>query len=513
MGIPSYYSYIIKNHPNIIKKLNLSISCDFLYIDSNSIIYDIVKSIEYDPNASNFEKNLIESVCLKLVNYIEIFNNPDNVVIAFDGPPPMAKLLQQRSRRYKSQVINKIINTDNTPKWNTTSITPGTPFMNKLDKYVAEYFKNKQNVKVFTSESPGEGEHKLFHHLRLNSKKESNIVVYGLDADLIMLSLNHLSYSKNISLYRETPNYISNINSDLDQNENYLLDIDSLCNAIIYTMTKEPSTHLYYKKIFDYIFLGLMLGNDFMPHFPALNIRSNGIDILLETYSNTIDKDENIFDGKEINWKVFRKLVTLLSENETNYIKHEYKSRAQMAKKYLPNSTPEEKERKFQLIPTYERKVENYINPYYVNWQNRYYKMLFDIDIDDLRLKSICRNYLEGLEWNCLYYTSGCPDWDWHYKYDYPPLLCDLLKFIPYFKTKFIENKPENPVDPLVQLAYVLPISQLHLLPNDIYVKLKNKSWYSDDFSFKWSFCKYFWECHIVFEPIDIQELKNIIKS
>ena len=87
------------------------------------------------------------------------------------------------------------------------------------------------------------------------------------------------------------------------------------------------------------------------------------------------------------------------------------------------------------------------------------------------------------------------------------------MEFIPYFQTKFIENKPENPVDPLVQLAYVLPISQLHLLPNDIYVKLKNKSWYSDDFSFKWSFCKYFWECHIVFEPIDIQELKNIIKS
>ena len=94
MGIPSYYSYIIKNHSTIINKLNLVNQCNFLYIDSNSIIYDIVKSIEYNSNSTIFEKNLIELVCLKLMEYIKIFNNPENVIIAFDGPPPMAKLVQ-----------------------------------------------------------------------------------------------------------------------------------------------------------------------------------------------------------------------------------------------------------------------------------------------------------------------------------------------------------------------------------------------------------------------------------
>ena len=278
-------------------------------------------------------------------------------------------------------------------------------------------------------------------------------------------------------------------------------------------MTKDYSTQLYSNKIFDYIFLGLMLGNDFMPHFPALNIRSNGIDILLETYYNTINKNECIFDGKQITWKLFRKFLTTLSENETNYITYEYKRRDNMSKKYLPNNTPEEKERKFQLIPTYERKVENYINPNRVNWQSRYYKMLFDMDINSERLKPICKNYLEGLEWNCLYYTSGCPDWDWYYKYDYPPLLSDLIKFVPYFQTSFIKIKPENPVSSMIQLAYVLPKSQLTLLPNNIYSKLKDKKWYSDEFTFKWSFCKYFWECHVNFEPIDILELKKIIND
>jgi len=516
MGIPSYYSYIIKNHSTIINKLNLVNQCNFLYIDSNSIIYDIVKSIEYNSNSTIFEKNLIELVCLKLMEYIKIFNNPENVIIAFDGPPPMAKLVQQRTRRYKSQIINNIsdnINNCTTTKWNTTAITPGTPFMKKLDEAVIDFFKKNTNVKIFTSETPGEGEHKLFNHLRTYAKKESNIVIYGLDADLIMLSLNHLSYCNNISLYRETPNYISNLNSELDEKENYLIDIHKLSNAIIYTMTKDYSTQLYSNKIFDYIFLGLMLGNDFMPHFPALNIRSNGIDILLETYYNTINKNECIFDGKQITWKLFRKFLTTLSENETNYITYEYKRRDNMSKKYLPNNTPEEKERKFQLIPTYERKVENYINPNRVNWQSRYYKMLFDMDINSERLKPICKNYLEGLEWNCLYYTSGCPDWDWYYKYDYPPLLSDLIKFVPYFQTSFIKIKPENPVSSMIQLAYVLPKSQLTLLPNNIYSKLKDKKWYSDEFTFKWSFCKYFWECHVNFEPIDILELKKIIND
>ena len=46
MGIPSYFSYIAKNHTDIIQKLcKFEKNIDNLYLDSNSIIYDCLRAI------------------------------------------------------------------------------------------------------------------------------------------------------------------------------------------------------------------------------------------------------------------------------------------------------------------------------------------------------------------------------------------------------------------------------------------------------------------------------------
>ena len=49
MGIPSYFSYIVKNHSKIIKKIiSNERKINNLYMDSNSIIYDSFYKIQTD---------------------------------------------------------------------------------------------------------------------------------------------------------------------------------------------------------------------------------------------------------------------------------------------------------------------------------------------------------------------------------------------------------------------------------------------------------------------------------
>ena len=291
MGIPSYFSYILKKHSTLIKKLTFKVNN--LYIDSNSIIYDALRKIEH---ASDFENQLIRAVCLKLDEYIKQ-TSPDNTVfIAFDGVAPVAKLEQQRNRRYKSRLEKYIIGELEGDKsgWDSTAITPGTSFMNKLGKEITKYYQNRKSkydlkkIIVSTSDEVGEGEHKIFHYIRKHEEfhRTTTTLVYGLDADLIMLSLNHLPITRKLYLYRETPEFVKSININLQPNETYVLDIPKLSNAIVLTMNNyRPANTLQERnRLYDYIFLCFFLGNDFMPHFPSINIRTNGIQIMLEAY-------------------------------------------------------------------------------------------------------------------------------------------------------------------------------------------------------------------------------------
>ena len=151
-------------------------------------------------------------------------------------------------------------------------------------------------------------------------------------------------------------------------------------------------------------------------------------------------------------------------------------------------------------------------NPY-VRRQD--YNALFKVEIDDTRRAQISINYLEGLEWTMKYYTSGCPNWQWSYKYNYPPLLEDLVEYIPSLDTVLMESVPPNPISPLVQLCYVLPKQSLTLLPEPLYKALMSEhpEWYNTNCDFVWAFCRYFWESHVELPDIDIAELAEFVKQ
>jgi len=537
MGIPSYFSYIVKNYPKIIKRFTPAnnLKVDNLYLDSNSIIYDAYYKINSEIITESVAQHIINKVIIKIEEYINIIQPLKTVIIAFDGVAPVAKLEQQRTRRYKSWYQNEITKNIFANKkqdvWNTASITPGTKFMSDLNRCVTSHFsklnKNKlnQDLKIIVSGSSecGEGEHKLYDYIRNNKEKHlsETTIIYGLDADLIMLSVNHLSICPNLYLFRETPHFIQSIDSSLDPNAFYLIDIPTFAYSITTYMNNSENEDNKVinntNKLYDYIFMCFMLGNDFMPHFPAINIRTGGTDKLLNAYRATISFEESILtnNGTKINWSLYAKFIRFLANNEDEYIITEYKQRNAREKRGAPETTPEEKFAKFENIPLYDRELEKYINPFKHYWRSRYYKALFNIHNEDTnnQIKDICINYLQGLEWTMKYYTTGCPDWRWKYKYNYPPLLTDLIKYIPVFDTEFISNKEANPVSELVQLCYVLPRSSLSLLPNNLYNTLirEHNDWYKSDCEFIWAYCKYFWESHVELSEIDIQELEKVV--
>ena len=524
MGIPSYFSYIVKNHANIIKKINELDQIDNFYLDSNSIIYDTLRQISKKfKNNTSFEKLLIKETIKKINEYISLISPKKTLIIAFDGVAPVAKLEQQRTRRYKSSLMEKIINNiekkENTG-WDKTAITPGTSFMCKLGKEIKNYynikFKNVNNINIIvsTSSDVGEGEHKIFEYIRDNQifHKQTTTLIYGLDADLIMLCLNHLNISKKIYLYRETPEFIRTINSELEPNENYFMDIPILADAIIekLTFTNNKNKNILH----DYIFLCLLLGNDFLPHFPSLNIRTTGIHTLMATYKNILGKRNlSLCCKNKIYWCNLRLLIEALSENEHNNFKDEFKLRNKFEKRHYPSETVEDKLRKLENIPTKKRETEKYIDPFSYYWEMRYYEKLFDLDINKAYKQKICINYLEGLEWVFKYYTTGCIDWRWKYDFHYPPLLNDLKIYIPSWDTSMIETNNNLPVDEITQLSYVLPKKSLKLLPKRVQDKL-NKSMhdkYPENCELEWSFCKYLWEAHPKLPSININELEVLI--
>ena len=546
MGIPAMFSYIVKNHPTIIREYVKNVLIvDNLYIDGNSIIYDAYNKMDFDKLTESVAVSIIRSVILKIEEYISTINPSKTVIIAFDGVAPVAKLEQQRSRRYKSwyqnEITRMIFKKEKDDSWNTTAITPGTKFMAELNDVVSKHFNsasftrlNVQDIIVSGSNNVGEGEHKIFDYMRMNLEKHfiETTVIYGLDADLIMLSINHLSICPNIYLFRETPHFIQSIDSSLKPDANYFLDIPELTKTIVKNMNNDRELTLEQQKnkVFDYIFLCFFLGNDFLPHFPAVNIRTGGVDKLLNAYKATIgDTNDYITDGKIINWNNVRKVVKFLADLEEEFIIKEHRSRNSKEKRLMPENTPEEKFKKFEATPVYERDMEKYINPVKPNWQARYYNGLFGIKEGEKeglkeglkegegedKIRDIAVNYLEGLEWTMKYYTTGCPDWRWKYKYNYPLLLKDLIKYIPVFNKEFVPNKPANPVSEMVQLCYVLPRSSLNLIPSKLYFELlrHHDDWYKGNCDYVWAYCKYFWEAHVEMNEINIDELERFIST
>ena len=496
MGITSYFSYIIKKYEKTIMKTPDSGYFQSLFMDCNSIIYDALANIEFD-NVSDYERQIVAAVIAKIEEYIRLISPTNTIYLAFDGVAPFAKMKQQKQRRYRSEFLSKQTGSTASP-WSSSNITPGTQFMHLLSTELESHFTDpaKYNVRelvVSSSKVYGEGEHKLFHHIQSNSYDSDKIALYGLDADLIMLSIFNIQNAVNIYTFRETPDYQRE-----DFDSAYLfLDIRYLCDRILYEISPEREQ----QRLYDYIFLCFLLGNDFLPHFPALNIRTHGIDTLLDIYARTLGNKPGKFfvnDGKII-WYHFYLFIRELCTSEHEFLLQEYDIRNRHSRKRWVDC---DEETFLNNVPIIYRKEEMYILPKEKGWEQRYYFSLFDTSDADF-VKKVCINYLEGLEWVFHYYNGHCVNWKWCYNYEYPPLLVDLVKYIPNFEKTFLKTDQDAYCSNF-QLLYVMPGGQYNILPPKLrqYISEQNIQFF-ENYDFVWAFCRYFWEGHVKLPIVD----------
>ena len=481
MGIPYYFYYLTKKYSNIIvrelpKKINI------YAIDFNGIIH---------PEAANEtnEEKLIINLWNKINNYNDLYK-PEKLIICIDGVAPFAKIIQQRKRRYLTFYKNKIDKV--VSKWDTNAISPGTKFMNKLNNYIIENNKNKY---IFSgSNEPGEGEHKIFQLINENDNdNEKPIIINGLDADLIILSL--ISGKNNIYLMRENKEQITYVN------------IDNLKLAIISELESKWCIENTTDLIESYCVMCSILGNDFIPHILNLNIKSGGLDKLINITEIAIRANGPLVENNEINQKTLSEIFNLISENEDAEIID------------LINKEVEKKPRDFTL-KSQEYGIKNkdtVLMDMYNNskkWRYYYYKKLFDININSDSSSTASSNYIKGIYWTYNYYKKFDLDYTWYYPYNYPPTAKDISNYLKVNTIEQIKLHGEF-LEPKLQLLLILPIHSIELVEKSMQKYMTDTSFglkylYPSEYKIQTLFKNHLWECCPILPMINIEKIIKI---
>ena len=156
------------------------------------------------------------------------------------------------------------------------------------------------------------------------------------------------------------------------------------------------------------------------------------------------------------------------------------------------------------------------IDVYTKGWEKRYYEVLFGITNNYESIMSVCRNYLEGLEWTFDYYCGNQVSWVWKYEYNYGPLFEDLIKLVPDFSTKMCNADVISRLDAQTLLAYVMPKDGLRYLKPDVYeyvIKKYGHIYKEESMELQMAFTRFFWESKLRLSPVNIMTLQKDIKE
>ena len=489
MGIPFYFRKLILTFGNqIVKRIKLMEECDSLYLDFNSMIHQHAHEvITKNPQIEEIEEYypLVANALIDgIINICNIVRPRKRLYIAIDGMCPRAKMQQQRKRRYMTIWRNRQDPAFKATAWDSNVITPGTDFMAFLDGALEDFItvnKTRLGFEIVLSKSsdPGEGEHKMFQVM----EEGEDAVIYGLDADLIMLSMispNH----KNIRLLREQSAFGTSGTSN--KTSFSFLDIYQL-RTLLFQEYSVP--------ICDYVMLCVLLGNDFLPPLSYLSMRGNGVEHLIEAYKQA--NATIIQENGDLDFKTLANIFTILAKNEDE----------RMASACELYYTLKPQQKSIDCYPQYS-KCKCIINPNIdPNWRDLYYK-----DIVKGDKNNACYEYVRGLEWVFRYYFTKDASTTWYYPYSYSPSIKDLQ----YQSLYVPELEPDmSGLDPKLQLLLVLPPQSVNIMrPKSFqsFVTALGKGTthlYPIDFNISTFLKTYLWECCPVLPNIDVEYISG----
>ena len=370
MGVPALFRWIsqrypkitsqcVEEKPTIVDGLEIPVDAsrpnpngaeyDNVYLDMNGIIHPCCHPVDRPAPAT--EEQMLKDIFEYIDRILRIVRPRKLIYMAIDGVAPRAKMNQQRSRRFRAaqeaklkqleqarvraDLIAQGLPVSETPAagdaFDSNCITPGTPFMANLAVALRYYVSHRlandpgwSNVNVVLSDAavPGEGEHKIMDYIRRQRSQPSydpntSHVLYGLDADLIVLAL--ATHEPHFNILREDVFFrdASDMGCFICGNKGHKA---AECTGMIASkdattvkvaddkpyiflhvpilreyleIELRPSMQLPFKwdlerALDDWVLLVFFVGNDFLPHLPSLEIREGAIDVLVEIYKRLL---------------------------------------------------------------------------------------------------------------------------------------------------------------------------------------------------------------------------------
>lgn len=520
MGIPFYFKKLTSEFSNIVSPNLPSGSCNRLFLDFNCGIHYCVGKIrdEYAANNHQQKKQLSHSAfedmlikrCAQLIDELVRCARPkDLLYVSIDGIPPMAKITQQRKRRYfndwkRTRLLNNL--KDNNDyfrmlkyEWNSNCITPGTSFMCRLMKslqaFCDDFGKDRSGLRVILSpfQDHGEGEHKICHYIRNSTcDDDTTDVIYGLDADMILLGMLSKN-ANNTFLMREPMFYnISSSSRGEKVGGGYMYmsierTMSCVCEQWCSYMDigsppskKDSSERAFIVKC--YVVLTFLLGNDFLPNLSYLRLRENGLETLMKAYRTTYDLHKQhilLPPNNELNLPFLASMFDLLSLTEDTAFKKAEDEYFERTPPNIMSMIPGHKKnaltfesKKIEFYPMFHKFPHRLFGDKMQGWRTNYYFYLFDHDPHTSVVTDVCASYIRGIVWCCDYYFNQRTNWAWFYKYNYSPTILDVYNYasglsgLPRFTSNDAgANNDYVKIDE--QLLMVIPPSSKFILPND----------------------------------------------